>query len=158
MACMTMSVRAARPADVSGIVAVQTAAGRPSIDPAPFEAAIRDQRRLVVVALRSDEIVGWGKTHFWESAAGVAPAGHYLGGVTVAPPSRRLGAGAALTDARLQWIWERDEAAYYFTNAQNVASLNLHSRWGFAEIARAAELHGTTFAGGVGVLFRARRV
>lgn len=152
-----MDVRAARLTDVSGIVAVQTSAGRPSTDPAPFEAAIRDQRRVVTVALIGDEIVGWGKTHFWESAAGVAPAGHYLGGVTVTSPSRRLGVGAALTDARLQWIWERAEAAYYFTNAQNVASLKLHSRWGFAEIARAAELHGTAFAGGVGILFRAPR-
>lgn len=152
-----MDVRAARLTDVSGIVAVQTAAGRPSIDPAPFEAAIGDPRRLIVVAVVDDEIVGWGKTHFWESAAGVAPAGHYLGGVTVAPPSRRLGVGAALTDARLQWIWERAEAAHYFTNAQNVASLKLHSRWGFVEIVRAAELRGTAFAGGVGILFRAPR-
>jgi ribosomal protein S18 acetylase RimI-like enzyme len=154
---MTMDVRAARLTDVSGIVAVQTAAGRPSIDPAPFEAAIRDPHRLVVVALIDDEIVGWGKTHFWESAARLAPAGHYLGGVTVAPRSRRLGVGVALTDARLQWIWERAEAAYYFTNAQNIPSLQLHSGWGFEEIARAAELHRTAFDGGVGILFRAPR-
>lgn len=154
---MTMDVRVARLTDVGGIVAVQIAAGRPSVDPAPFETAIRDPRRFVAVALVDDEIVGWGKTHFWDSAAGVAPAGHYLGGVTVAPSSRRLGVGAALTDARLGWIWERAEAAYYFTNAHNIASLKLHGRWGFAEIARAAEVHGTVFDGGVGILFRAPR-
>ena len=156
--CMTIALRTARLADVSGIVVVQAAAGRPSIDPAPFEAAIRDPLRLITVALMDDRIVGWGKTHLWESADGVAPTGHYLGGVTVGPSSRRLGIGAALTDARLHWIWARAEAAYYFTNAQNLASIELHRSRGFAEIARASEVHGTVFDGGVGILFRALRV
>jgi aminoglycoside 6'-N-acetyltransferase I len=104
----------------------------------------------------NDEIIGWGKTHFWSYADGPAPAGHYLGGVTVSPESRRQGIARALTQARLDWIWDRSDAAWYVVNPDNLASIELHRQWGFIEVARAARLHTTNFTGGTGLLFRAK--
>jgi aminoglycoside 6'-N-acetyltransferase I len=117
--------------------------------------AIVDPDRLVMVAEAGGVIVGWGKTHRYSAASGSAPAGHYLGGVNVLPEFRRRGIGSALTRARLSWIWDRARDAWFVTNARNTASIELHSRLGFSEVARAGEFHGTTFEGGVGILFRA---
>lgn len=45
--------------------------------------------------------------------------------------------------------------AYYVVNATNLASIALHRRCGFLEIARAASFHTVGFNGGVGLLLRA---
>ena len=152
-----VAIRQAVPSDIDGIVAVDHAAARPPQDPARLVTTITDPNRLVVVALVDDHISGWGKTHFWSNPDGIAPAGHYLGGLTVAPAHRRLGLGVLLTQARMEWIWQRTQDAWYYTNEQNAASRALHEKWGFEEVARASELHGTSFAGGVGILFRTHR-
>ncbi len=117
--------------------------------------AIEDANRCIVVALVDDRLVGYAKTHLWPRADGAAPAGHYLSGIAVHPGARRLGGGMLLTQARLDWIAERTDRAFYFTNARNAASLALHARWGFVELTRAAELRGVPFDGGVGVLLAA---
>jgi aminoglycoside 6'-N-acetyltransferase I len=118
--------------------------------------AIIDPGRLVLVVEVDGKVVGWAKTHHYDEASDSAPAGHYLGGVNVHPDFQRRGIGSALTRARLDWIWDRAPDAWFVTNARNVASIELHARLGFTEIARANEFHGTTFEGGVGILFRAR--
>jgi aminoglycoside 6'-N-acetyltransferase I len=117
--------------------------------------AISDSNRRAIVAEVDGALVGWAKTHYYDEASGAAPAGHYLGGVTVHPDFRRRGIGSALTLARLDWIWIRETDAWFVTNARNTASIALHAKFGFAEVARAGEFHGTTFDGGVGILFRA---
>lgn len=155
-------VRPAKDSDLAHILEVEAQAGRPFLDAAMLAEAIDDDARLVVVAFvrgASDvgELVGWGKTHSWDYADGAAPTGHYLGGVTVRPDCRRKGIGTALTQARLDWIWRRASEAWYVVNASNLASIGLHRRWGFAEVARAPGFHTTTFDGGVGILMRADR-
>ena len=167
---MSFTIRPAHPVDVAGILAADTAAGRTS--PADAErfaagisAAVADPARLVVVAEAHDDasaeggpgVVGWAKTHHWDYADGAAPAGHYLGGVAVRPEFRRRGLAVQLTDARLQWLWERAEFAWYVVNARNEASLALHRRWGFREVARRARFHTVAFDGGEGVLLSAAR-
>jgi len=117
--------------------------------------AIADPDRLVVVALAGGAVVGYAKTHRYPDADGPAPAGHYLGGIAVAPDARRLGAATLLTQARLDWIRGRTDTAFYFTNARNAASLALHARWGFVEVARGAAFRGVTFEGGTGILLSA---
>ncbi|SDC17655.1 aminoglycoside 6'-N-acetyltransferase I [Sanguibacter gelidistatuariae] len=117
--------------------------------------AISDDHRAVVVAVVGPRIVGWGKTHLFADADGVAPAGHYLAGITVDPEFRRLGAGAALTQARISWVGERSASVYYFTNRRNTASIALHQRWGFREIARGPSFHAVPFDGGAGLLMQA---
>lgn len=154
-------VRQASPADIPAIHRIQLESALPSSGHARLEAAMEDPDRLVLVAtLQVDgvdgRIAGWAKTHFWHEGDGPAPAGHYLGGVAVAPTSRGRGVGRTLTQARLEWIWPRSAEAWYVTNARNTASIALHRRYGFEEVARAARFHTTTFEGGAGILWRAR--
>lgn len=167
---MDFLTRQAREADVPGIVAVELAADRtpPALAGnfgAGIRAAIADPSRLVLVTEASSSlsteggaaVVGWAKTHHWDYADGAAPAGHYLGGVTVEPEFRRNGVAAQLTQARLEWIWNRSEAAWYVVNARNEASLALHRRWGFREVARGPSFHTVTFDVGEGLLLKALR-
>ncbi|MCZ2404073.1 GNAT family N-acetyltransferase [Paenarthrobacter sp. Z7-10] len=154
---MKALIRPAVDEDVAAILRTQRAAGRTKTGAGALEAAISDLERFVVVAAVDKELVGWGKTHCWSYADGPALAGHYLGGVTVAPEWRRRGIGADLAQARLNWIWQRSALAWYVVNASNTASIALHQRWGFAEAARAAKFHSTEFSGGVGLLLRASR-
>jgi ribosomal protein S18 acetylase RimI-like enzyme len=81
------------------------------------------------------------------------PEGWYLGGVVVDPLQRRRGIGARLTRERLAWIAARAGQAYYFVNERNRASIDLHARLGFRELARDIRVTGLTFTGGVGLLF-----
>jgi aminoglycoside 6'-N-acetyltransferase I len=100
--------------------------------------------RVVLVAVMQGEVVGVAKTHLHPDPDGGAPAGHYLGGVVVAPGFRRRGVGSALTRARLEWIWSRASVAYYFTNELNAASIRMHETLGFRPVARFSEVRGVT--------------
>jgi ribosomal protein S18 acetylase RimI-like enzyme len=167
---MAFLIRPAREGDVPGITEVELTAGRTSPAAAwkfgaGISAAIMDSHRLVLVAEPtpdvpgdgSSAVVGWAKTHYWEYPDGPAPAGYYLGGITVARRFRRQGVAAALTEARLEWIWGRADTAWYVVNARNQASLALHQRWGFQEVARGPGFHTVTFDGGEGLLLKASR-
>jgi len=115
--------------------------------------------RVVFVAVTVGEVVGAAKTDFHPDPNGSAPAGHYLGGVVVAPEFRRRGVGSALTRARVEWIWSRASSAYYFANEYNTASIRMHETLGFLPRARFAEIHGVTADDGRSelVLFEASR-
>ena len=91
-----------------------------------------------------------------DAPADTGPLGYYLTGVFVAPDRRHGGIGTALTQARLDWIGERADAAWFFANARNAASIELHRRFGFEEVSRRFSFPGLTFDGGEGILFRAR--
>jgi ribosomal protein S18 acetylase RimI-like enzyme len=65
-----------------------------------------------------------------------------------------LRVGQALTRWRLQRIHANGQAAFFFTNARNTASIDLHSRLGFVELGRASSYLGEPFDGGAGVLMR----
>lgn len=151
-------VRLAAALDVPACAAVEAAAGRAATSSFRdgLRAAVLDPRRCVVVAEHDGVLVGWAKTHLFPSADGVAPAGHYLSGITVHPAHRRAGVGAALTQARWDWLAGQVDVVHYVTNARNAASLALHRRWGFTEVARGPRFHGIGFDGGEGVLLRAR--
>ena len=154
MTTEAFSIRLAEIGDAERMAEVSLAA-RGSIGSDPRD-AIADPVRLVLVAEVGGAVVGWAKTHHYDTASGAAPAGHYLGGVNVLPDLQRRGIGSALTDARLDWIWNRAPEAWFVTNARNTASIDPHERLGFTEIARAGKFHDTTFDGGVGILFRAK--
>lgn len=152
----SVSVRAAGLADVDGVLEVQrrspgrsgTAAFREQV-----ARAVVDPSLLFLVATSQSETVGWAMTKHFPEPAAEAPAGHYLMGVTVTPPFRHQGVATMLVRARLDWIRQRDSSAYYFTNLRNAASIALHGRFGFREVARGAEFRGVSFDGGIGVLF-----
>jgi ribosomal protein S18 acetylase RimI-like enzyme len=118
-----------------------------------------DPERRLVVAERDGAIIGYGRACFFESEpqapADTAPDGYYLVGIVVDPDSRRGGVGAALTQARLDWISERANDAWFFANARNIASIELHRRFGFEEVTRHFSFPRARF-GGEGILFRLR--
>lgn len=148
-------VRPAGPADLEAIAAIEHASGRGPLSPSAMAAAVAHPDRHVVVATVGGAVIGWGKTHYWDYNDGPAPSGHYLGGVTVLPAWRRRGVGAALTEARLRWVWARAAQAWYVVNGDNLVSIELHRRWNFTEVARGPRFHTTTFTGGLGLLMRA---
>lgn len=151
-------MRRSVPADLDAVLDVQRhSSGRPVSARAQHDtaAAMDDPTRLFVVAETETQVIGWAKTKYYAEPDGHAPAGHYLMGILVAPEHRRAGVGTALVCARLEWIAQRSERAFFFTNVGNVASIELHRRWGFREIARGMRFRGVPFDGGAGVLFSA---
>lgn len=119
----------------------------------------RDDHQLLV-AVAGLEVAGFGQVMPFVAPSGapadVAPDGYYLVGLVVAPAWRRRGIGEALTTTRMGWVAQRADAAWCFANARNGATLDLHRRLGFVEVSRRFTFPGVTFAGGDGVLLRAR--
>jgi len=119
-----------------------------------------DPERRLVVAESGGAIIGYGRACLFESEpqarADTAPDGYYLVGIVVDPDRRRGGVGAALTQARLDWISERANDAWFFANARNTASIELHRRFGFEEVTRHFSFPRVRFDGGEGILFRLR--
>ena len=85
------------------------------------------------------------------------PLGWYLIGVMVDSRWRRRGLGDSLTLARLGWVQQRANEVWYFANAKNRASIDLHEKYGFVKVTRDSTVAGVTFDGGhgSGILFRA---
>jgi ribosomal protein S18 acetylase RimI-like enzyme len=115
--------------------------------------------RLLLVASVGGELAGFGRTARWQQPRGklpanMAPSGWYLLGVIVRDRWRRHGIGLELTRKRLDWIRERADEAYYFSNARNQASIDLHQQLGFVEVTRDFTFPDASFEGGEGILFR----
>ena len=118
----------------------------------------QSREAILRVASLGDRILGYGKANYFAppetSPENVAPEGWYLTGVVVRPEFRRRGVGAALTLARLQQISQLANHAFYFANAQNRVSIELHRPFGFVEQTRDFWYPKVEFTGGVGVLYR----
>lgn len=150
------AIRLATPADVDGLLAFDmTVVVRTRDDwDAAIDKAARGER-LLLVAEVGGVVAAFGQAHrLDEHPVDHAPAGWYLTGVTVLPDHRRSGLAHRLTAARLAWIAERSDAAWYFANAHNAASIRLHEGFGFVEVSRAPSIHGVSFDDGEGVLLR----
>jgi ribosomal protein S18 acetylase RimI-like enzyme len=90
-----------------------------------------------------------------DPASDSAPCGYYLTGVFVLPEKRGAGTGTALTRARLDWIGARAADAWFFADARNTASIELHRRLGCEEVTRRFSFPGLAFeGGGEGILSR----
>jgi GNAT superfamily N-acetyltransferase len=149
-----LALRASTRGDVDALARIR--AERDGGDPATY--VVRFARDLAncpappddlwLTAVLDGAIVGYAKVASFappaDAPANVAPAGYYLGGVTVRRDARRRGIGAALTAARLDWISERARMAYYVANAANRASIDLHARFGFVEVTRDFWFPGVT--------------
>ena len=89
----------------------------------------------LLVAELDGKIVGVGRVSYFEppqdAPENAAPGGYYLLGVNVDPKHRRRGIGKALTEARLRFIARHAPVAWFFTDAQNEASIRLHQALGF---------------------------
>jgi GNAT superfamily N-acetyltransferase len=114
---------------------------------------------LLLTATVDGVIVGFAKVAWIEpkpdAPANAAPAAFYLAGVNVDLEHRRRGIGRELTRRRMEWIAERASEVFYFANARNLTTIDLHAELGFLEVTRDFYVSGATFDGGVGILFRA---
>jgi len=128
-----------------------------------FAACLESDGCALFVAVVGGEVVAYGRLERLEPAPvdgiAAAPAGWYLAGIVVDPRWRRRGIAAALTEARLDWAWQRTDEVWYFANARNRVTLDLHDRFGFVEVTRDFAIPGITFDNGhgTGILFRCRR-
>ena len=105
-----------------------------------YERQLRRGVGLLLGARRADALVGVARVLYFSPPANsppnVAPRGWYLMGVNVLPSARAQGVGRQLTERRIDWLAPRTRRAYYFTRANNEASLGLHSAYGFSEVTR----------------------
>lgn len=118
-----------------------------------------DQTDLMLcVAETGGDVVAFARSRYFDAQHATegrnVPSGWHLAGVIVAPEHRRRGIGLALTRYRLKWIAEYAGHAYYFVNARNRASIDLHTRLGFTELTRDFAFPGVSFTGGEGVFYR----
>jgi ribosomal protein S18 acetylase RimI-like enzyme len=114
---------------------------------------------LFLVARIGADVVGFGRVARVPAMPpphAHVPQGWYLIGLVIDPAYRRRGIGSALLRARLAWIGRRAREAYYFANSTNRATIDLHERFNFREIARDFTFPRVSFTafGGTGVLFR----
>lgn len=121
-------------------------------------AQVSDPDRMLLVAVVEGSVVGYARAGRLPSLSDARsddpPERWYLLGLTVADGWRRRGIGRAMTLARLAWIAERADAAYYFTSARNRASIDLHHELGFTEVDPDFRGAGLSFKGGRGILYR----
>ena len=114
---------------------------------------------LLIVAEYENKLVGFARAKSFEppptAPPNICPEGWYLTGIIVASEYRRKGIASALTKERLNWIAKRSERAYYFANAQNKVSIDMHKQFVFTEISRNFVYPDVSFEGGEGILFKA---
>ena len=117
-----------------------------------------EPKRILLVAAIDGAVVGFARAGWLEppevTSGSTAPAGWYLLGVIVRDEWRRFGIGLELSRRRLAWIGARAREAYYFANARNRPSIDLHAKLGFVELTRDFAVPGASFEGGRGILFR----
>jgi ribosomal protein S18 acetylase RimI-like enzyme len=113
---------------------------------------------LLLIARFDESIVGYGRCKHFKppenAPVDCAPEGWYLLGVVTEPQFRRKGVGLKLTYSRLEWISRKNKEAYYFANALNVASIDLHDKLNFKEVTRDFVFPDIQFRGGKGILFK----
>lgn len=155
-------IRTAVPDDIAQLAGIEAEReGRPAVSlVSKIGTAIQHAaagRGLILVAEHDGRLTAFAKASVFSPAAdapaNTAPPGWYLSGVIVVPEYRRRGIGRRLTQARLGWIGERASRAFYFTNARNQVSIDLHRDLGFVEVTRDFTFPGVTFEGGSGILF-----
>jgi aminoglycoside 6'-N-acetyltransferase I len=78
---------------------------------------IAGEPRQLFVAKVGDQVIAYGRVIKLaaDEAARGAPAGYYLSGVLMDPVWRRRGIGAALTRARLDWVFAPADEVFYVT-------------------------------------------
>jgi Ala-tRNA(Pro) deacylase len=136
-----------RPGTLSDVDALTPLA--PSFPGEPAEAFLRrilagidehPEERALFVAERDGRVVGYSRVGWFspppDAPPEMVPEGWLLAGIVVDPAYRRQGIGRALTEARLDWLDARGGPAHYWTDVDNVASIALHSAYGFEPIGR----------------------
>ncbi len=150
---------AARHLDACVALAVQREGGDPAAWRTALESGMNASDRATFVGLVDGQLVGYSTVAWLAPAIGhptsAAPDGWYLLGLVVDPRFRRRGVGRRLTAERLRWLKGRTDRVWYFVNATNRASIDLHTGFGFGLRAENLEFPGVSFTDGAGLLFGA---
>ena len=155
-------VREATDGDVDSCLRIMMAreAGNPDQRRARLHQCIESDIEGFFVAEVDGRVAGFGRVQLLtpspQAPLNVVPLGWYLIGVMVDSRWRRRRLGDALTRARLGWVQQRANEVWYFANARNQASIDLHSKYEFVEVTRDFTAAGVTFDDGMGtgILFR----
>ena len=89
------------------------------------------------VALKNQELIGYSKIGFRNSINNEFPdliIGWYLTGITIHPNWRRVGTGRLLTKIRINWLKDKTNEVYYWSNKNNITSELFHKDFGFKKI------------------------
>jgi ribosomal protein S18 acetylase RimI-like enzyme len=114
--------------------------------------------RYLAVTQAGDEVIGYGRTAWFEpdpgAPANAAPAGYYLVGLVVDRSWRRRGVASAIISARLAWVAQRASEAWYGADVRNRVSIQLHERAGFMTVTDDVWFPTVTDGGGSHLLGR----
>ena len=94
----------------------------------------RAERAAQVGAFVNDELIGFARVvwvEFEVPKVNQAPSGWYLLGVNVQSAHRRRGIATLLTNWRIDWLANRADPLFYVAIPTNVASIELHEKFGF---------------------------
>lgn len=163
LATRGLEIREATRADLDAVALIS--ARRQGSDVAEQRAALEHSfglpGRELSVAVFESAVIGFGRSSLTEpppdAPPNAVPGGWYLGGLVVSPEFRRRGVGHELTRHRLDRLFAHASRVYYIATAINAPTIALHERLGFREIATGIWAPGTSFTGGVGLLFELRR-
>ncbi len=153
---LDVGIRDATEADITSVMEISMA--RDPGDPAVIESSLRSylanrQESILLLAIVDGQIVGFGKAKKYRREKTAYP-GWYLTGLIVIPGYRNAGIGTQLTIVRLDEISHRAGEAYYFVNAANRVSIELHQKLGFELVQDHFEFPGVTFSNSHGQLYR----
>ena len=89
------------------------------------------------VAIKNRKIIGFSKIGFRKNIVNDFPdlvKGWYLTGVTIHTNWRRKGIAGLLVQTRMDWLKDKTNEVYYWSNKKNRVSEALHKKFGFKEI------------------------
>ena len=150
-----LTIRAAVKADITAIVNLSL--DREAGDPERISASIKsyvdnNHDSIIQVAVVDSRIVGFGKARHFQGE-GIEVPGWYLSGLIVAPEYRHANLGSSLTLDRLDELKQRCSEVYYFDNAINRVSIELHQKLGFKLIKEPFVFPKVTFTRSHGQLY-----
>lgn len=153
---LEIEIRGATKFDIGDLVSISMDRdpGDANIMRSGFNSYLVDTRESILrVAVVNGRIVGFGKAKNYHSEKTTYP-GWYLTGLVVLPGYRNAGIGTQLTTVRLDEISRHAGEVYYFANASNRVSIELHQKLGFELAQDHFEFPGVTFGISYGILFR----
>jgi ribosomal protein S18 acetylase RimI-like enzyme len=156
---LDVEIRAATVRDIECLtqMSLSREPGDPTKISSGFRAYLDDQSNSILRIATVDNLVaGFGKARLltYINQKELEYPGWYLIGLIVAPEYRGAGVGMMLTLDRIEKIREVASEVYYFANARNRVSIELHEKLGFRLEKDGFSFPGVTFTSGRGCLYK----
>jgi|TARA_B100000315_G_C14524873_1_gene563326 ribosomal protein S18 acetylase RimI-like enzyme len=115
------------------------------------------KKAIALVICINQKIIAFSKCihseYFKRSNYTNLPKGWYLCDLKVMEKYRTNGIGKLLTLYRLNWISRRANKAFYYSNIENKASINLHTSIGFKKVNHSIRVLGSCYSNNIGSLY-----